>query len=129
VVAGDDDDQEAFAKFLDHYLLPASDPNPEMRNVELVWVEDDPRFGVRHFEKHGITKQEVEEALLQIPPYVEAKRSAKHPERTLFWGATRSDRWIFIVCEDWEHGGVRYLKPITAFEPDEGEGYWNRFSS
>jgi hypothetical protein len=44
----------------------------------------------------------------------------------LFWGATRGDRWLFIVCEDWEENGVRILKPITAFEPEEGEAYWRR---
>jgi hypothetical protein len=31
---------------------------------------------------------------------------------------------LFIVCEDWRVGPMRYLKPITAFEPSEGELYW-----
>jgi hypothetical protein len=61
-----------------------------------------------------------------ITAIVEAKRSREHPERTLFWGATRHDRWIFVACEDWTEDSVRYLKPITAFEPEEGEAYWRR---
>jgi hypothetical protein len=62
----------------------------------------------------------------EIPPIVEAKRSGVQPGRTLFWGATRHDRRIFVACEDWMEGSVRYLKPITAFEPEEGEAYWRR---
>ena len=36
-------------------------------------------------------------------------------------------KWIFVVCEDWTDGGVRHLKPITAFEPPEGVKYWERY--
>ncbi len=97
-----------------------------MEATEIVWLEGDERLGAAHVERHGISKYEVEEVLLEVPPYVEAKRSPDHPERTLFWGATRHDRWIFVVCEDWREGGIRYLKPITAFEPDDGEANWRR---
>jgi hypothetical protein len=44
----------------------------------------------------------------------------------VFWGATRFDRWIVVVCEDWIEDGVRHLRPITAFEPSEGADYWER---
>ena len=29
-----------------------------------------------------------------------------------------------VVCEDRKEAGIRYLKPITAFEPEAGEAYW-----
>ncbi|HET7505384.1 MAG TPA: hypothetical protein VFK02_30400 [Kofleriaceae bacterium] len=98
-----------------------------MASVRVLWIEDDPHVGALHIaRKHNVTKQEVEQVLFEIPPVVAAKRSPRHPERTLFWGATRRDRWLFIVCEDWTEDAVRYLKPITAFEPDEGDHYWRR---
>lgn len=123
-VAGRDDDD--FLALLDEYLEPPRDPNPAMAGVQIVWVEDDPRLGALHLARHGVTKEEVEQVVFEVPPIVEARRSREYPERTLFWGATRRDRWIFVACEDWTEGSVRYLKPITAFEPEEGEAYWRR---
>jgi uncharacterized DUF497 family protein len=124
---GDDEDDDDFEKALAAYLEPPTDPNPSMGGVRIEWVEDHPGFGAMHIrEKHGVTREEVEQVLLETPPMVEAKRSAEYPERTVFWGATRSDRWLVVVCEDWLENGVRLLKPITASEPDEGEAYWNR---
>ena len=106
---------------------PAGQPNDQAQALlGVVWVEDDPRLGTLHIAKHAISKREVEQVLLEVPPVVAAKRSREHPERTLFWGATRGDRWIFVACEDWIEDFVRYLKPITAFEPVEGEAYWRR---
>lgn len=78
-------------------------------------------------QKHGVSRTEVEQVLLQVPPIVEARRSPEDPGRTLFWGATRYDRWLFVVCEDIVQGGVRKLTPITAFEPEEGELYWRKY--
>lgn len=123
----DDDDLDFFEKELEAYLDPPVDLHPRMTGVQVEWVEGDERLGALHMQqKHGVTKEEVEQVLFEIPPMVEARRDREHPERTLFWGATRKDRWLFIVCEDWEENGVRILKPITAFEPDEGEAYWRR---
>ena len=122
---GKRDDDEELAELLDAYLEPPRDDNLRMAGVVLVWVEDEPRLGVQHMlERHGVTKQEVAEVLLEVPPYVESRRHPDHPNRTLFWGATRQDRWLFVVTEDWTEKGQRYLKPITAFEPDEDEMYW-----
>jgi uncharacterized DUF497 family protein len=120
-----DDDSDLAAK-LEAYLDPPADRHPDMRNVEIQWVEDDDRLGVEHIKKHGVTPEEVRQVILETPPMVESKRSRQHPERTLFWGATRADRWLFIVCEDWREGSNRILKPITAFEPEEGEAYWRQ---
>ena len=120
------DDGRSFEELLDAYLDPPADPNSQMEGVQVVWVDDDPAFGALHIQGHDVSKGEVEQVLFEVPPFVETKRSKDYPERTVFWGATRADRRLFVVCEDWEDGGVRYLKPITAFEPDEGEAYWRR---
>lgn len=122
----DPDDDLQFVAALESYCKPPSEPNPAMRGVEIEWVEHDERLGVEHFKKHNVTREEVRQVLLERPPMVEARRSREYPERTLFWGATAQDRWLFIVCEDWEEKGKRILKPITAFEPEEGEAYWRR---
>ena len=120
-------DDDKFVDFLNDYLRPPSEPNPDMADVEVVWVRGNPDFGSLHMEEqHGVLEHEVEEVLLQVPPFVEARRHREHPGRTVFWGATNRDRWLFVACDDWTEGGRRYLKPITAFEPEEGEDYWRR---
>ena len=121
-------DGEEFLRLIDEYLEPHGDANPQMAGVETVWERDNPNFGARHIlEVHGITEEEVEQVLLEIPPFVEARRHPDYSNRTIFWGATRNDRWIFIACEDWMEGDKRYLRPITAFEPEEGREYWEVF--
>lgn len=120
---GDDE----LLELLDNYLAPPSDPNPAMVGVHVVWVRDNHDYGALHIlEKHGVTEEEVLQVLLEVPPFVEAKRHPELPGRTLFWGATRYDRWLVVVCEDWKEEGSRFLKPITAFEPDSGDEYWRQ---
>ena len=119
---------EELRRLIDEYLDVPGDPNPEMAGVQIVWERDDLRHGSKHiWADHGVTEQEVEEVLFEVPPFVEGRRHPEHPNRTVFWGATRFKRWIFVVCEDWTEAGVRYLKPITAFEPSEGLEYWERY--
>ena len=116
-------------ELIENYLTPPSHANLEMVGVEIVWERNDARLGSRHiYERHGVSEEEVEEVLTQIPPYVEAKRHSEYPNRTVFWGATRYDRWLFVVCEDWAEGCVRFLKPITALEPLNGVEYWERIT-
>ena len=107
---------------------PGDEPvlNFDMLGVELVWIRGNAAYGSDHIAINNVTEEEVEEVLLEIPPEVEAKRHKDFPERTCFWGATRQGRWLFVVCEDWQAKGKRYLKPITAFEPEEGESHWRR---
>ena len=121
-------DEAEFVRLIDEYLEPLADPNSEMAGITVVWERDDSSFGARHiWENHKITEQEVKQVLFEVPPFVEAKRHPDYPNRTIFWGASRNDRWIFIVCEDWTEGSTRYLRPITAFEPYEGREYWERY--
>ncbi|MCI0741644.1 MAG: hypothetical protein L0Y72_21630 [Gemmataceae bacterium] len=108
------------------YLEGIAFPNLEMADVEIVWVRGQTGFGADHIARNGVKEHEVEEVLFEVPPDVEAKTHPEHPGRTLFWGATREGRWLFVSCEDWTEGGTRYLKPITAFEPDEGYEYWRK---
>ena len=92
-----------------------------MERTVIVWERESFDFGSKHiWEKHRVTEEEVEQVLFEVPPHVEARRHADHENRTVFWGATRYDRWIVVVCEDWNEGGTRFLRPITAFEPEEG---------
>lgn len=124
-VQGVRDDE--FRRLLDLYLEPSGDPNPDLVGVRIEWVRDNRNFGSLHIsDQHDISEEEVEQVLLEIPPFVEAKRHPERPGRTIFWGATRRDRWLIVVCEDRTEADTRYLKPITAFEPDDGEDYWRR---
>jgi uncharacterized DUF497 family protein len=114
---------------LDQYLDPPQEFNRRMCGVEVIWERVNAQFGSRHiWEEHGVTEEEVEQVLMEVPPEVEARRHPEHPNRTVFWGATRYDRWIIVVCEDWMREDVRYLRPITAFEPTEGASYWERLT-
>jgi len=120
-------DDPDFRRLLDAYLEPPADQNPRMAGVQIEWVRGNPDFGSRHMkEKHNVTEEEAEQVLLEVPLMVEARRHGNWPGRTVFWGATRHDRWLVVVCEDRQEEGIRYLKPITAFEPDDGEAYWRR---
>ena len=115
---------EQFDDELDDYLSGIGLPNPAMVDVEIVWVRGNPAFGSDHIAAHDVTETEVEQVLLEVPPAVETKRRRDDSGKSYFWGATREGRWLFVACEDWTRKGVRYLKPITAFEPDEGPAYW-----
>lgn len=118
---------DEFERLLESYLEPPGEPNAEMFGIEIIWVRGNSSFGSRHMaEKHEVNEKEVEEVLLEVPPAVEAKRLKEDPSRTAFWGATRNDRWLVVICEDWKEKEKRYLKPITAFEPEDGEEYWRR---
>src|SRR5208282_6107891 len=80
-------DDADFDDLLDQYLDGTLFPNMEMADVEIVWVEGDTRLGALHIAQHGVSKDEVEQALLETPPDVEAKKHEDHPGRTIFWGA------------------------------------------
>ena len=110
---------------LEAYLQSLDRLNLDFVDVSIHWVMDNPDFGALHIkELHNVTTEEVEEVLFEIPPNVEAKQSIKHSSRTVFYGATRAHRWLFIACEDFIEENQRILRPITAFEPEQGRAYW-----
>ncbi len=116
-----DEDLEAL---LDDYLTPEDEPNPAYLDVQIIWIEGRPEVGVEHIKQHGVETAEVEEVIFRRPPEVEAKRCGENRSRTFFYGATRSDRWLFVACDDEVIAGIRYLTVITAFEPNQGREYW-----
>jgi hypothetical protein len=113
---------------LEAYLSGTAFPNLDMADVEIVWIDNNARGGSLHMlmKRPPVQKHEVEEVLLEVPPEVEIKRSKDNPNRTYFWGATREGRYLFVACDDRQGGEIRYLTPITAFEPDDGYEYWRR---
>lgn len=119
-------DDAEFDDALDDYLSGRVAPNPEMFDVEISWIRGNPELGSNHIALNGVTEEEVEEVLLEVPPYVEARRHRDYPDRTIFWGATRAGRWLFISTMDTIESGRRVLTPITAFEPQDGDEYWRR---
>ncbi len=118
--------EDEFDDLLDDYLSGKTAINADMLGVEIVWIRGNPNVGADHIARNDVTEAEVEEVLLETPPDIEAKRHPDYPDRTIFWGATRAGRWLFVACADWTEGDRRFLKPITAFEPEEGEEYWSR---
>ena len=119
-------DDADFDDLLDEYDGDKPTPNFDMLDVELLWVRGNAAYVSDHVAINNVNEHEVEEVLLEVPPEVEAKRHKDFPDRTCFWGATLPARWLFVVCEDWREGTKRFLKPITAFEPEEGEPYWRQ---
>lgn len=121
------DPEDELERLLEAYLDPPVEVNAALVGVRIHWIEGDPDIGALHMEKHLVTKDEVEQVLMEVPPMVRAKRHREHADRTVFLGATRWDRWLFVCCiEREELDGTRVLVPLTAFEPEDPEDYWQR---
>ena len=84
-----------------------------MRIREIVWSESD----VAHIARHGVTPEEVEEALSANPVW---RRGRTHPatgrESLIALGQTEAGRYLFIVLSPRELGRARC---VTAMEMDE----------
>ena len=84
-----------------------------MRIREIVWSESD----VAHIARHGVTPEEVEEALSANPVW---RRGRTHPatgrESLIALGQTEAGRYPFIVLSPRELGRARC---VTAMEMDE----------
>ena len=80
--------------------------------VEIVWSDTD----VEHIARHGVTPDEVEEAIASKPVW---RRGRKHPEtgRTSLYalGRTEAGRYLFVVLSPREGGRARC---ITARDMD-----------
>jgi uncharacterized DUF497 family protein len=76
----------------------------------IIWdLDDDPDGNVRHCAEHGITKEEVEEAV-QAAMDADVSRSSGRP---VVFGDTGTGRHLMIVYEEADAGAIY---PITAFE-------------
>lgn len=76
----------------------------------ILWdLDDDPNGNVQHIAEHGISKEEVEEALANGHDQTVSRSSG----RPVIFGDTRSGRHLMVAFELHE-GDVVY--PVTAFE-------------
>ena len=117
----DDDDLEAL---LAAYLSPGPrDQNPEYADVEVIIP---PAILEKLESKHRITAADVEDAIKGQPPAV-VEATHDDPERRQFFRHTRYGHGLFVVGV-WEPGAAnpRRLRVITAFLPDDDDGYWKR---
>ncbi len=81
-----------------------------MGYTSTIWdMEDDPAGNVQHVAEHGITREEVEEVLLN-PDGIESSRSSGRP---IAFGRTSTGRVIAVVYEEIDEVTVY---PVTAFE-------------
>jgi uncharacterized DUF497 family protein len=76
----------------------------------IVWdLDDDPDGNVTHCAQHGVTREEVEEVLLDATD-ADVSRSSGRP---VVFGDTRTGRHVMVVYEEIEAGTVY---PVTAYE-------------
>jgi len=113
-------EDDEFRRLLLEYEKPPGDLNPEMVGVELDFHRGDPRYGALHMAGHGLSETDVWEVIFELP---EVKQRPGNVGRTEFWGTTRRDREIMVVCEDFRKEKKRYLVLITAYDHPEAE--WN----
>ena len=76
----------------------------------IIWdVDDEPDGNVQHCAEHGVTKEEVEEALENAADF-DLSRSSGRP---VAFGDTRAGRHLMVVFETIDADTVY---PITAYE-------------
>lgn len=76
----------------------------------IIWdLDDDPDGNVQHCAEHGVTKEEVEEAI-ENPIDEDVSRSSGRP---VLFGETTSGRHLMIVYEEIDEGTIY---PVTAYD-------------
>ena len=76
----------------------------------ILWdLDDDPRGNVQHIARHGLTKDDVEDAF-DNPAGTDTSRSSGRP---VVFGGTRTGRHIMVVYEVIDASTVY---PITAYD-------------
>jgi uncharacterized DUF497 family protein len=114
---------EAYRVFKNVPYYTDADPVTEFRKPKLdatqvlqniIWDLDDEVGGnVQHIAEHGLTKEEVEDVLLDEDIILARSRSSGQP---LAIGYTATGRRIAVVFEEIDQMTVR---PITAYEVDD----------
>jgi hypothetical protein len=83
------------------------------RDVHILWdLDDDADGNVRHIAEHDLTKEEVDDVLMNPEnPTTESRSSGE----ALTFGWTTTDRYIAVV---WEHvlDDPWTIRPVTAYE-------------
>ncbi len=83
--------------------------------MRVLWDwEDDPEGNVQHIAEHGITQDEVEEALANVLD----EQASRSSERPMVFGETAAGRLLVVVYEIEHLDGDGYLYPITAYDAD-----------
>lgn len=78
--------------------------------ASIVWdLDDDPNGNVQHCAEHGVTKDEVEEAIAN-PIDDDVSRSSGRP---VLFGETSSGRHLMIVYEEIDDDTIY---PVTAYD-------------
>ena len=86
-----------------------------MIDAIIAWdMEDDPNGNAQHIAEHGISRDEVEEVLLNENNPVGESRSSGRP---VTFGQTSTGRRIAVVWELALEDPLA-IRPITAFEVD-----------
>lgn len=76
----------------------------------IIWdLDDDPEGNVQHCAEHGVTTEEVEEAIAN-PIDVDTSRSTDRP---VLFGETNSGRHLLIVYEEIDEDTIY---PVTAYD-------------
>ena len=77
----------------------------------VIWdLPDDPDGNVHHITEHGLTKDEVEDVLLDADLDTEESESSGRPLRR---GGTDTGRFIVVI---WEFIDPDTVMPVTAYE-------------
>lgn len=82
--------------------------------------EGDPRSNIRHMAAHDVTPEEFVE-VLDAAHRSDVEPSVTHPSNWTVIGETGAGRTIRIVFELDESDDFIYVRPITGYEPTEGE--------
>jgi hypothetical protein len=81
----------------------------------VIWdLDDDPTGNVEHIAQHGLTKDEVEDILLDSTIPEDVSQSSGRPCKI---GRTFTGRQIIVVWED-VVDDPRTVYPVTAYEID-----------
>lgn len=84
-----------------------------MGYLNIIWdLDDDLEGNVQHIAEHDLTKEEVEEVLLD-PERRSTSRSSGLP---IVFGTTSAGRHVAVVFQEID---ADTAKPVTAFEIDE----------
>ena len=75
--------------------------------------DDDPAGNVWHIASAGLTPDEVEEVLRSPNPDTSMSRVSGRPA---VFGLTGTGKYIIVVYDVTDEGGVRVIRPRTAYE-------------
>ncbi len=114
------EDEDDYDRLLDAYAAKPRDENPDFADVDISIA-----FGIlsKIEDKHGLTREDVEDIVKGRPPVVVEALHPGDDEKRVFCGLTRHGREAFVVGV-WAQSstaGRRLLRIVTAFLPESDE--------